>query len=49
MAPFGLVVRRWEGAIDDGTPRLIATGTSHGADAGLVPGGRPLEVDPLLA
>jgi hypothetical protein len=48
MAPFGLVVRRWEGATGDGTPRLIATGTSHGADARLVPGGPSLEVDPLL-
>jgi hypothetical protein len=35
-APFALVVRRWRGRPDDGVPRLLARGTSHGSSAHLV-------------
>jgi hypothetical protein len=37
LAPFGLVVTRWDGSSADGQPRLIACGGSHGTDIRLIP------------
>jgi hypothetical protein len=46
-ATFALVVRRWTGGPDDGRPRLIATGTSHGRGVTRVEGEPWLDLDPL--
>lgn len=50
QAPFCLVMRRWCGTAEDGVPRLLARGTSHGSTAHLVPAPASWPVlDPLLA
>lgn len=45
-APFSLVLREWRGLPDDGSPRLIARGASHGS-AVTLEDGRRLDRDPL--
>lgn len=45
---FSLVVRRWDGGLDSGRPRLLATGTSHGRDVVLVAGDGLLDRDPIV-
>jgi hypothetical protein len=46
---FLLVDRCWSGGLNDGSPRLIATGRSHGRDVALVAGEPMLERDPLVS
>ena len=46
---FGLVVRRWDGGPDDGRPRRLATGRSHGDQVESLPEGTWLTGDPLLS
>lgn len=45
---FLLVERSWRGGADDGRPRLLATGRSHGRDVVLVQGEPFLPRDPLI-
>ncbi len=45
---FGLVVRRWDGGPDDGRPRRLATGRSHGDQVESLPEGTWVTIDPLL-
>lgn len=49
LASFGLVVRRWDGGPDDGRPRLLATGSSHGSNVVLAGPDAWLEHEPLSA
>ncbi len=45
---FSLVVRRWDGGPDDGRPRLLVEGLSHGTRLAAVPGAPWVEEDPLV-
>jgi len=45
---FSLVMRTWSGTRDDGRPRLLARGLSHGDDVRAAEGEMRLESDPLV-